>query len=58
MKNFRIYRPNLSDYKVIIGTHMIVTPEGKANIWNETLLVATIPNNVTVIMEQSISVDE
>ena len=51
MKNFRIYRPNLSDYRVVEGTSITVTEEGKTNIWKDGTIVASIPNNMPVIEE-------
>jgi hypothetical protein len=51
MKTFKVYRPNLSDYKVVEGNLMTVTEEGKTNIWKDGVIVASIPNNMPVIEE-------
>lgn len=51
MKTYRVYRPNLSDYKVVEGNSMTVTEEGKTNIWKDGAIVASIPNNMPVIEE-------
>lgn len=51
MKQFKIYRPNMSDYKVVEGNSMTVTEDGKTNIWKDGVIVASIPNNMPVIME-------
>ena len=51
MKTYRVYRPNMSDYKVVVGNSMTVTEDGKTNIWKDGVIVASIPNNMPVIEE-------
>lgn len=51
MKKFRVYRPNMSDYAVIEGNSMTVSEDGKTIIWRDGVIVASIPNNMPVIME-------
>ena len=43
MKQFKIYRPNMSDYKVVEGNSMTVTEDGKTNIWKDGVIVAVVP---------------
>ena len=52
MNKYKVYRPNLSDYKIVEGTHISVLPEGKTQIWNVHVLVASIPNNLSVILDK------
>jgi hypothetical protein len=51
-KNFKVYRPNMSEHYVIVGTHMTVNESGNAQIFNDNTLVAVIPKNLPVIVEQ------
>ena len=52
MNKYRVYRPNMKDYYVVTGTHMIVNDDGASVIYDSDNVVAVISKIASVILEQ------